>query len=149
MRTWLLVLLILGACKSKQTLVEDDQIKDATAAEEYCVLSKLPKTLNYVDEIKVLKEIYKDTIVALENYSVDDVRYDVIFDLKQSSHSLWLIQRYGSMKVDSILLESLEETISVESYFDVEQCTIEKMITEFYENGDPKRDFTELIKLAK
>lgn len=149
MRTWLLVLLILGACKSKQTLVEVDQIKDATAAEEYCVLSKLPKTLNYVDEIKVLKEIYKDTIVALENYSVDDVRYDVIFDLKQSSHSLWLIQRYDSMKVDSILLESLEETISVESYFDVEQCTIEKMITEFYENGDPKRDFTELIKLAK
>ena len=144
-----MVLLILGACKSKQALIEDVQAKDATEVEEYCVLSKLPKTINYVDEIKVLKEIYLDTIVALESHEVDGGRYNVVFDLKQSSHALWLKQRYSAMKVDSILLECLDETKSVESYFDLEQCTIERMITEFYENGEPKRDFTEVISLGK
>tara|TARA_R110002049_G_scaffold190967_2_gene359729 strand:- start:31424 stop:31864 length:441 start_codon:yes stop_codon:yes gene_type:complete len=144
----LFVLLVFGACQSKQALVREVKVKDmVTATEEYCVLSNLPKTVNYVDEIKGLKEIYLDTVVALESREVDGVRYDVVFDLKQSSHSLWLIKRYSTMKVDSILLECLQETKSVESFFDLEQCTIEKMITEFHENGDPKRDFTEVISL--
>lgn len=144
----LFVLLVFGACQSKQALVREVKVKDmVTATEEYCVLSNLPKTVNYVDEIKGLKEIYLDTVVALESREVDGVRYDVVFDLKQSSHSLWLIKRHSTMKVDSILLECLQETKSVESFFDLEQCTIEKMITEFHENGDPKRDFTEVISL--
>ncbi|WP_339712070.1 hypothetical protein [uncultured Kriegella sp.] len=148
MRMLLFVLLVFGACQSKQALVREVKVKDmVTATEEYCVLSNLPKTVNYVDEIKGLKEIYLDTVVALESREVDGVRYDVVFDLKQSSHSLWLIKRYSTMKVDSILLECLQETKSVESFFDLEQCTIEKMITEFHENGDPKRDFTEVISL--
>lgn len=145
----LLVLLVFGACKSKQALIEEVQVKDVatTEAEEYCVLSKLPRTINYVDEIRVLKEIYLDTVIAFESSKVDGVRYDVVFDLKQSSHSLWLIQRDSAMKVDSILLECLEESKAVKSYFDLGQCTIENMITEFHENGNPKRDFTEVIHL--
>lgn len=114
-----------------------------------CVFSKLPKTVNYCHEIKVLKEVYMDTVVQLESCTFKGTEYRTVFDLKKSSRFLWLIRETNTLKSDSILIECLTATKSVESYFDLERCEIEKTVSEFYANGNPKHDFTRLIKLVE
>lgn len=143
----ILLLLLMVCCKSRRAVLENNVSKDLNP-NFTCVLFNLPKTKNYRNEILELTKIYKDTLIQLENLKVERVIYNSTFELRASSHFLWLTKE-SKEKKDSILIHALSSTKSVETYFDVERCELENIVVEFHENGDPKMEYTTFIKLRK
>lgn len=137
----LLVLFIaLASCKANKVEVKNPQ---QVSLESQCVLSALPKTINYENEIEALSKDHKRKMIEIEALELDSVRYSTILNLKESSQYLWLIKN----NTDSILIQCIDSTRSVESVFDMDNCEIEIMETEFFSNGDPKVSRSKVIKL--
>ena len=143
----LLLSLCMACCKAKQGVIQNS-ISTDLMLNSTCVLSNLPKTTNYRNEIEEFTKIYKDTVIQMENKKIGSVIYNSIFDLRPSSHFLWLIKESKGKK-DSLLIQALSNSKSVETYFDMERCELEKIVTEFHANGDPKMGYTTFIKFEK
>lgn len=141
------LVLSLACCKGKQGL-SSNRMSTNTEPNFTCALLKLPKTTNYRNEIKELAKIYKDTVIQMESEEVNGVIFKSVLELKPASCFLWLIEESREKK-DSVLIQALSNSKSVETYFDLERCELENIVVEFHSNGDPKIEFTTIINFRK
>ncbi|MBC9797812.1 hypothetical protein [Sinomicrobium weinanense] len=131
----LLLFITLASCKSNFVEVKNPE---KINLKQQCPLISLKKTVNYTNEVDALSNEYKNEVIEIESTEVDSLKYDVILDLKESSQYLWLLKSDLERNTDSILIHCIDSTKGVESEFDIDNCQIEIMETEFYTTGEPK-----------
>ncbi|MGS2761253.1 hypothetical protein [Sinomicrobium sp. M5D2P9] len=145
LRKILILFLILTSCKANKVEVKN---VEQVPSDLQCPLRGLLKTTNYKNEIEELSKDYKRKIMEIESLELDSAKYRTVLHLKASSQHLWLIKNnLMENSADSILVHCIDSTRSVEAEFDIDNCEIEIMETEFFSNGDPKVSISKIIKL--
>ena len=124
---------IMYSCKPKLYSLQNEKNVDPI---NDCPLIKLKATTDYNNSIKQYTDNFKKKSFVIDSLKQGQFLYKTIFDLRESSQFLWLL-RVGE-KTDSLLLHTINKTKSVESYFNLDDCTIEIIEAEFNLDGSPK-----------
>lgn len=143
MRNFLILLtIILASCKTSQPSVDIPQTNEVTG----CILNKLPKMVDYENQIEKYTSIYKDTIFEIESVDSQNYNYKTIIELGASKRYVWLLKTNGN-NADSLLIHCVAPAKSVDTFFDLKNCEIELEINEYYENGNPSSGITSILKM--
>ncbi len=140
---FIFVLLIISSCKPAKVVVEEVISENKTPE---CVLSFLPKTKDYKNQIDNYLSIYKDTIFEIESIELGKRNYSSVIELRAEEYYLWLLKT-ENQKIDSLLIHSIAPNKSVDAEFELDTCRIEIETNEYDEIGNPISGSTDFIKM--
>lgn len=114
---------ILLSCKTEDKK-QTNNLKTKMTIEK-CVLEKLPKMLNYKNELERIAKISEDTTITVETIEHNGKTYKTVFELIPTEYKVWLLKQ--DVKIDSIQLhyqDFVEYFYTTNSTFDIDNCTI-------------------------
>jgi hypothetical protein len=92
-----------------------------------CVLNKLPKTIDYLKNIKRIQELQKDTIVILEKEVIGDKTYTTTLDIKENEIVAWIeIEANGAQKnrIEIHREDYVESFLTISTKIDLQNCKL-------------------------
>lgn len=116
---------LLVAFKSKgQNLIKGNPTGAAQTTD--CIISKLPKTVNYKSYLDKIKNCANDTLAVLENITIAAKTYKTCIEKKEDVIKIWVdVSTKSGKKRVMIGQEYLgEASVIITTLFDLKKCKI-------------------------
>ena len=115
---------ILFSCKNSKALVKEAEIVQQAVVSVGCILPDLLPLFQYQAKVEEYANIYRDTIIQLQQKLIAKTDYKTYLELKSSERHVWFISKSGQA-IDSLLLHTISPSRAIDTDVDLANCRLE------------------------